>query len=55
MKRLTDKDFVYVHSGSTDIRKTFERARKELEAEALKQKAEAAARLKNVIQRRFSK
>lgn len=36
--RLTDKSFVYVPSGSTDIRKTFERVRAELAAKAKKGK-----------------
>ena len=39
MKRITDKDFVYVNAANTDIRKTFERARLALQA-----KAEADAR-----------
>jgi hypothetical protein len=30
MKRITDPSFVYVQSANTDIRKTFERIRKEL-------------------------
>lgn len=33
-KRLTDKGFKYVHSGDTDIRKTFARVRRELAADA---------------------
>lgn len=34
MKRITDPDFKYVPSGSTDIRKTFARERKRLADEA---------------------
>jgi hypothetical protein len=45
-KSILDKSFVYTASHQTDVRKTIERAKE-------KQKEEAAARLKNVIQRRF--
>lgn len=34
MKSLLDPTFRYVHSSSTDIRKTFSRVRKELRAKA---------------------
>ena len=30
MKRITDRDFVYVNSANTDIRKTFAKAREEM-------------------------
>ena len=32
MKRLTDKDFKYTNAASTDLRKTFERIRREQKA-----------------------
>jgi hypothetical protein len=53
MKRITDKDFVYVSSDKTDVRQTFARIRKEREEELEREKQELAARLKNVISRRF--
>lgn len=31
MKHILDKDFRYVHSSSTDIKKTFDRVRREQE------------------------
>jgi hypothetical protein len=56
MKRITDKDFVYVSSDKTDIKATFSRIRKEQEEEREREKQEAAARLRNVIStRRFTK
>lgn len=41
MPSLFDKDFKYTPSGKTDIRKTFAKARRAMEA---KQAAEAAAK-----------
>jgi hypothetical protein len=55
MKRITDKDFVYVSSDKTDVRQTFARIRKEQDEERERLKQEAAARLKVVIERRFRK
>jgi len=43
MPTLLDKEFKYTQSGKTDIRKTFAKARKAMEA---KQAAEAAAAVK---------
>ena len=34
MKKITDKSFRYVPSNETDLKKTFERIRKELKKEA---------------------
>jgi hypothetical protein len=53
MKKITDKDFVYVPADRTDVKATFTRIRKEQQEIREKKKEEAAARLKNVIQRRF--
>lgn len=46
MKRITDKDFKYTPSHSTDIRKTFERLARQKKAkeEAAKKIAEEQAR-----------
>lgn len=56
MKKITDKDFVYIPANSTDLKATFSRIRKEQEEERERLKQEAAARLRNVISnRRFPK
>lgn len=55
MKRIFDKDFIYVNSASTDVRRTIEREQKRLQAEREREKQEAAAHLRNVIQRKFTK
>ena len=34
MKHVYDKEFKYVHSNSTDLNKTFERVRREMEEKA---------------------
>jgi hypothetical protein len=51
-KSLLDRDFLYVSSDRTDIRKTFARIRKEQEEERERLKQEAADRLRNVISNR---
>ncbi len=45
MKSILNPEFRYVPSGSTDIRKTFARVRRELAAQAEIDRAEAAAKV----------
>jgi hypothetical protein len=52
VRKITDKDFLYVPADKTDVRKTFARVRKEQEEERERLRQEAAARLKNVISNR---
>ena len=47
MKRLTDPDFVYTNSASTDIKRTFAKARLRLKREAERQRvADEEAKVK---------
>mgnify|MGYP001569415000 CR=1 FL=1 len=39
MKRITDPDFVYTNAASTDIKRTFAKARLRLKREAERQRA----------------
>ena len=50
-----DRDFVYVSSDKTDIRKTFERVREELKALAERERQCAEERLRKTIQLRKAK
>jgi hypothetical protein len=51
MKRCTDREFVYVKSENTDVRKTFQRIRAQQEQE----RAKVVSNLNEAIERRKAK
>lgn len=50
VKRLTDKDFIYVSADKTNVRETFERIRREREADKERERLNIQERLRKTIQ-----
>ena len=55
MKRITDKSFKYVPAAETDIRKTFDRIRREQKAKEERERQNAAERLRKCIEMKSRK
>jgi hypothetical protein len=53
VKRITDREFVYIRSTDTDVRKTFQRIRAQQEQD--KERAKCVSNLNEAIERRKAK
>jgi hypothetical protein len=51
MKRITDSDFVYTNSVSTDLKRTFAKARLRIKREAYQRKQETENKVQTITRR----